>query len=54
VSLAKTKNGWKMGSSAAVDNFVDAKASNFNKVQQTSTSGPQRLQQQSLKINKNP
>jgi hypothetical protein len=36
------------------DNFVDKKASNFNKVQQTSTSAPQLLQQQSLRINKNP
>jgi hypothetical protein len=37
-----------------VDNFVDAKASNFDKVQQTSTSRPQLLQHESLRINKNP
>jgi len=30
--------------SVTVDNFVDAKASNFNNVQQTSTSKPQLLQ----------
>jgi hypothetical protein len=38
----------------AVANFVAEKASNFNKVQQTSTSGPQTIQQESLRINKNP
>jgi hypothetical protein len=54
LSPAKTQNGWKMGLSLTVDNFVDAKASNFNKVQQASTSGPHLLQQESLRINKNP
>jgi hypothetical protein len=37
-----------------VDNFVAARALNFNKIQQNSTSRPQTLQRQSLKINKNP
>ena len=36
-----------------VDDFVAAKAPNFNKVQQSSTGGPQTFQQQSLKNNKN-
>jgi hypothetical protein len=50
----KIKTGGEMGSSATVDNFVDVKASNFNKVQQLSTSRPQTFQQQSLRIDKNP
>jgi hypothetical protein len=41
---------WKNG----VDNFVAANGFNFNKVQQLSTSRLQTLQQQSLRINKNP
>jgi hypothetical protein len=41
-------------SSGTVDNFVAAKAPNFNEVQQTSTSAPQRLQQPSLRIKENP
>jgi hypothetical protein len=36
-----------------VDNFVAERASDFKKVQQTSTSKPQLPQQQSLRINKN-
>jgi hypothetical protein len=43
-----------MRPTATVDNFVAARASNFNKIQQTSLSRPQRIQQQSLRINKNP
>jgi carboxymethylenebutenolidase len=43
-----------MSSSAAVDNFVAAKASNINKVHQRSTSRPQSIQQQALRIHKNP
>jgi cyanophycinase len=50
--IAKVQH--KVRNSATVDDFVDAKASNFNKVQQTSTSTPQMFQQQSLRINKNP
>jgi hypothetical protein len=50
----KFKTGETLGSCATVDNFVTAKASSFNKIQQTSTSRPQTLQHQSLKINKNP
>ena len=49
-----SKRAEKWIRSVTVDNFVAAKASNFNKVQQTSTSRPQTLQQQSLRINKNP
>jgi hypothetical protein len=36
------------------DNFVAEKVSIINKIQQTSTSAPQRLQRESLTINKNP
>jgi hypothetical protein len=51
----KFKTCGRMGSLyATVDNFVSEKASNFNKAQQSSTSTPQRIQQQSLRINKNP
>ena len=35
-----------------VDDFVTAKASNFNRVQQSSTSGLQRFQQESLRNHK--
>jgi hypothetical protein len=35
-----------------VDDFVAAKASNFNKSQMPSTNGPQQVQHQSLKSNK--
>jgi hypothetical protein len=54
--LAPRQNSKRIenGLSATVDNFVDVKASNFNKVRQTSTRGPQTFQYQSLKINKNP
>jgi len=38
----------------SVDNFVPEKASSFNKVQQRSTGELQLLQQESLRINKNP
>ncbi len=37
-----------------VDRFVAAKASNFNRIQQGSTSRLQTIQHQSLRINKNP
>jgi len=37
---------------STVDDFVAAKAPNFNKFQQSSTSGPQTVQQQSLKNNR--
>jgi hypothetical protein len=53
-SFAKMRKGREVGRFPGVDNFVAEKASNFNKVQQSSTSRPQRLQQQSLRINKNP
>jgi hypothetical protein len=36
-----------------VDNFVAARAPDFNKIQQTSMGRPQTLQHQSLKINRN-
>src|ERR1700682_5960028 len=36
----------------SVGNFVTAKAPDFSKVQQTSTSGPQTFQQESLRIHK--
>jgi hypothetical protein len=52
--FAKTQNGREHAFSCDVDNFVAAKAFNFNQVQQTSTSRPQSIQQQSLRINKNP
>jgi len=44
---------WRGSPQATVDNFVTAKASNFNKFQQTSTRRPQTIQHQSLRINKN-
>jgi hypothetical protein len=52
--LATTPGEWKMGSTAIVDNFVTAKAPDFNKIQQSSTGMPQTLQHQSLRFNKNP
>jgi hypothetical protein len=52
--FSKLQTGTKLNSSMTVDDFVADKASNFNKVQQTSTCGPQQLQQQSLRISKNP
>lgn len=53
LSLAKTHGSHECLVSMTVDNFVAAKASNFNKVQQTSTSRSQTFQQQSLSFNKN-
>jgi hypothetical protein len=56
-SAAYTYNfhsGVPSSSFETVDNFVADKASNFNKVQQTSTGRPQLHQQESLRINKNP
>jgi hypothetical protein len=50
----KFKTGEKLGSCPTVDNFVAAKAPSFNRVQQTSTSRLQTIQQESLRINKNP
>jgi hypothetical protein len=50
----KLETDRKAGSRATVDDFVAKKASNFNKVQQRSTSRQQRLQQESVRINKNP
>jgi hypothetical protein len=44
----------EMGWRTTVDNFVTAKAPNFNSFQSTSTSETQTIQQQSLRINKNP
>jgi hypothetical protein len=38
----------------SVDDFVTAKALSFNKIQSTSTSGLQTIQQKSLRINKIP
>src|SRR5579862_6540065 len=38
----------------AVDKFVDAKAPNFNKIQQSSTRRLQASQQESLRVNKSP
>jgi hypothetical protein len=43
-----------MGSCAIVDNFVPAKASNFNKFRHTSVGTPEDLQHQSLEIGENP
>jgi hypothetical protein len=48
------QDGYEFAFFRNVDNLVDAKASNFNKVQQTSTSRRPAIQQQTLKINKNP
>jgi hypothetical protein len=56
-SKRTTAGGTAFGSEptqAVVDEFVTAKASDFNKVQHGSTSAPQTVQQQSLGINKNP
>jgi hypothetical protein len=39
---------------SAVDDFVDAKAPRFNKIQQLSTSTPQTIQQQPFRINRKP
>jgi hypothetical protein len=43
-----------LGKPFPVDDFVAAKALGFNKVQQSSTSRPQTVQQQLLRNNKNP
>ena len=52
--FAKIQDVCEIRHSLTVVNFVAAKAPNFNKVQQSSTSGPQTIQQQSLRINKIP
>jgi hypothetical protein len=54
LSVAELQSGCGLAIFWTVDNFVAEKASDFNKVQQTSTSRPQTIQQQSLRINKNP
>jgi hypothetical protein len=48
------QNGFELAVFPTVDNFAAAKAPNFEKLQQTSTSRLQTIQQQSLRINKNP
>jgi len=45
---------WRGSLYPTVDNFVTPKAPSFNRVQLTSTSGPQTFLQQSLRIKKNP
>jgi hypothetical protein len=42
---------WRGSPQATVVNFVTAKAPDFNKIQQSSTSEPQTVQQESLRIN---
>jgi|HubBroStandDraft_6_1064221.scaffolds.fasta_scaffold23237_3 hypothetical protein len=51
--FAKIRNGREIDYFGSVDKFVAAKAPDFNKFLQTSTSKPQTFQQQSLRINKN-
>jgi len=48
------QDSYEIGCLKSVDDFVAAKAPNFNKVQQSSTSGLQTIQQQSLRNNRNP
>jgi hypothetical protein len=51
--LAGIQSGRESGLTATVDEFITAKASNFNYIQQLSTSGPRLLQQELFGINKN-
>ena len=48
----ENKNGCHIDYFTSVGNFVTAKAPEFNRVQQISTSGPQTFQQESLRIHK--
>jgi hypothetical protein len=50
--LAKIQNGFEIAPSRRVGDFVTAKAPEFNKVQQISTSEPQTIQQESLRIHR--
>ena len=50
--LAKIQNGFKIALCRSVVNFVTAKAPKFNRVQQTSTSGPQMFPQESTRIHR--
>jgi hypothetical protein len=52
--FAKIQDGYEIGYFKSVDDFVTAKAPNFNKIQQGSTSEPQTIQQESLRNNKIP
>jgi len=52
LSLAKIQNGHKIAPFACVVDFLNAKASSFNTIQQSSTSEPQAFQQESLRINR--
>jgi hypothetical protein len=52
VWFAYIQGGIQIRFSKEVVNFVAAKAPNFNKVQQSSTSKPQTIQQESLRIHR--
>ena len=52
VCAADIQDGYEIGYFETVVDFVAAKAPSFNKIQQSSTSGLQTVQQQSLKNNK--
>ena len=53
-SISATARIVRLAFALGVDNFVAAKAPNFNKVQQSSTSEQQRVQQELLRNNKKP
>jgi hypothetical protein len=52
--LQEKLSQWWGSPHATVVDFVTAKAPNFNKIQQCSTSRPQTIQQESLRINRIP
>jgi hypothetical protein len=52
--LAKIQNDYEIEAFAVVDDSVTVKAPDFNKFQQSSTTVPQTVQQESLRINRIP
>jgi hypothetical protein len=54
LSFAKIQNRFEIDLFKSVDDFETAKAPNFNKSQPSSTRRPQSIQQEPVRINKNP
>jgi hypothetical protein len=52
--FAKIQDGYEIGYFRSVQDFVAAKAPSFNKIQQSSTSRLQTIQQESLRIDEIP
>jgi hypothetical protein len=52
--FGKIQDGYEVGHFKNVVDFVAAKAPNFNKIRQNSTSGLQTVQQEPLRINRIP